>query len=61
MHPLASKAACLRKNEAGGSAGKWDVGIGGLCLKFGRPVYGNGCEMKRRQALLDAIKFVRDQ
>jgi hypothetical protein len=38
-----------------------DVGIGGLCRKFGRPVYGNGCEMKRRQALLDAIKFVRDQ
>lgn len=25
--------------------------------EFGRPVYGDGSEMKRRQALLESIKF----
>ncbi len=25
--------------------------------KLGRPVYGDGSEMKRRQALLETIKF----
>jgi hypothetical protein len=29
--------------------------------EFGRPVYGDGSEMKRRQALLETIKFRWDQ